>query len=98
MSVWHSANYLESILLFSKKAEKLAEVQAELISPDLKMLKPSDTRWLARERAVCAVQRTLPALVNTFEEIHEETGDAEADGIASLFDQVQHCALYLYAV
>ena len=47
------------------------------------MLKPSDTRWLARERAVRAVRRSLPALVNTFEEIYEETGDAEAHGIAS---------------
>lgn len=64
--------------------EKLAEIQAELNSPELKMLKPSDTRWIAREKAVCAVRRSLPALVNTFEEIYEETGDAEAHGIASL--------------
>ena len=42
------------------------------------MLKPSDTRWLARERVMCAVLRSLPKLVNTFEEIYEETGDAEA--------------------
>ena len=48
------------------------------------MLKPSDTRWLARERAVRAVRRSLPALVNTFEEIYDETGDAEAHGIATL--------------
>lgn len=48
------------------------------------MLKPSDTRWLARERAVRAVRRSLPALVNTFEDIYDETGDAEAHGIASL--------------
>ena len=62
----------------------MAEVQAELNSPDLKMLKPSDTRWLAQERAVHAVRQTLPALVNTLEEIYEETGDAEACGITSL--------------
>ena len=48
------------------------------------MLKPSDTHWLARERAVCAVRQSLHALVTTFEEIHEKTGDAEAHGIASL--------------
>ena len=30
-----------------KKAEKLAEIQAELNSPELKMLKPSDIHWLA---------------------------------------------------
>lgn len=45
---------------------------------------PSDTRWLSRERAVRAVRRSLPALVTTFEEIFDETGDAEAHGIASL--------------
>ena len=31
-----------------------------------------------------AVRRSFPALVNTFEEIYKETGDAEAHGIASL--------------
>ena len=48
------------------------------------MQKPSDTRWLARERAVRAIRRSLPSLVGTFEEIYEETGDAEAHGITSL--------------
>ena len=42
------------------------------------MQKPSDTRWLARVRAVYAVRRSLLALVSTFEELYEETGDAEA--------------------
>ena len=68
-----------------KKAEKLAEIQAELDSPEIKMQKPSDTRWLARERAVRAVRKSLPALVSTFEKICDETGDAEAHGIATLF-------------
>ena len=36
------------------------------------------------ERAVRAVRWSLPALVTTFEEIFDETGDAEAHGIASL--------------
>ena len=63
LTIWKAFQYS------LKKAEKLAEIQAELNSPELKMLKPSDTRWLARERAVRAVQQSLPALVNTFEEI-----------------------------
>ena len=69
-----------------KKAEKLAEIQAELDSPEIKikMQKPSDTRWLARERAVRAVGKSLPALVSTFKKIYDETGDAEAHGIATL--------------
>ena len=36
----------------SKKAEKLAVLN----TPELKVLKPSDTRWLARERCVRAVR------------------------------------------
>lgn len=45
------------------------------------MQKPSDTRWLARVRAVRAVRMSLAALVTTFEHIHDESGDAEAHGI-----------------
>ena len=56
------------------------------------MLKPSDARWLARERAVRVVRRSLPALVNTFEEIYEETGDAKAHGIASLLTKYKTVA------
>ena len=67
-----------------KKAEKLLEIQAVLNAPELKMVKPSDTRWLSRERAVRAVRRSLPALVTTFEEIYSKTGDAEAHGLATL--------------
>ena len=48
------------------------------------MQKPSDTCSLARERVACVVHERLPALVSTFEEIYDETGDAEAHGIATL--------------
>ena len=48
------------------------------------MHKPSDTRWLARERCVRAVRLTLRALVETFEKIYNDSGDAEAYGIAKL--------------
>ena len=78
LTIWKALHYS------TKKAEKLAEIQAELNAPELKMLKPSDTHWLSRERAACAVCRSLPALVTTFEEIFDETGDAEAHEIASL--------------
>ena len=67
-----------------KKAEKLAEIEAVLKIPELKTLKPSDTRWLAQEQCVCAVRQTLPAIVATFEAIYEESGHAEAYGIAKL--------------
>ena len=75
-----------------KKAEKLKETQAEFQSPEVKMQKPSDTRWLARERFVHAVRLSLPALVSTFEEIYDETGDAEAHGIAILLTKYKTVA------
>ena len=78
LTVWKTFHYSP------KKAEKLVEVQAVLNAPELKMQKPSETRWLARERCVRAVRLSLPALVVTFEHIYEESGDAEAYGIAKL--------------
>ena len=78
LTIWKAFHYSP------KNAEKLAEIQAEFDSPEIKMQKPSDTRWLARERAVRAVRKSLPALVSAFEEIYDEIGDAEAHGIATL--------------
>ena len=75
---------MESILLFTQESGKLKEIQAESQYLAVKMQKPTDTRWLARERAVRAVRLSLPALVSTFKEIYDETGDAEAHGIAIL--------------
>ena len=49
LTIWKAFHYSP------KKAEKHAEIQAELHSPEIKMQKPSDTRWLACERAVRAV-------------------------------------------
>ena len=43
-----------------EKAEKLAEIQAALDSPELKIQKPSDTRWLAREQLESHCQPWLP--------------------------------------
>ncbi len=67
-----------------KKAEKLAEIEAVLNTPEIKVTKPSDTRWLARERCVRAVRQVLPALVKTLKEIHAESGDAEVYGLSVL--------------
>ena len=38
-----------------KKAENLKEVQSVLKLPELKIVKPSDTRWLSHERCVRAI-------------------------------------------
>ena len=76
LTMWKAFHYSP------KEAEKLAKIEAVLKTPELKMLKPSDTWWLAQEQCVCAVRQTLLAIVATFEAIYEESGHAEAYGIA----------------
>ena len=78
LTLWKAFHYSP------KKAEKLVEIQSILNAPELKVTKPSHTRWLARERCVRSVRQCLPALVRTFEELYEESGDAEAYGLSKL--------------
>ena len=78
LTLWKAFHYSP------KKAENLTEIQAILNGPELKVTKPRDTRWLARERCVRSVRQCLPALVRTFEEIYEESRDAEAYGLSKL--------------
>ena len=47
-------------------------------------MKPSDTRWLSHERCVKAICKELPPLLQTFSQLYESSGDAEACGIYSL--------------
>ena len=90
LAIWKTFHYSP------KKAENLVEIQAVLNAPELKIHKPRDTRWLARERCVCAVRRSLPALIRTFDDIYEETGDAEAYGLAKLLHTYKFTAcLYM---
>ena len=58
LTIWKTFDYSP------KKAEKLAEIQAVLNAPELKIHEPSDTQWLARERCVRAVRLSLPALIH----------------------------------
>ena len=67
-----------------KKAEALKEVQAALKFPQLKVVKPSSTRWLSHERCMRAISRELPAIIITLQQLHETTGDAEAFGLCTL--------------
>lgn len=62
----------------------MTEIQAILNAPELKVTKPSDTRWLARECCVRSIRQCLPALVHTFKEIYEENGDTEAYRLSKL--------------
>ena len=50
--------------------------------PELKIVKPSDTRWLAQERCVKAVKANCSAIVNALNNIHKQTHKPEALGIS----------------
>lgn len=64
-----------------KKAERLKHVQSVLSLPELKIVKPSDTRWLSHERCIRAIVKELSALIVTLNHIYDECGDAEAYGL-----------------
>ena len=57
-------------------------VQRVLDLPELKIVKPSDTRWLAHERCVKAVKASYSAIVNALNNIYEQTHEPEALGIS----------------
>ena len=52
--------------------------------PELKITKPSDTRWLAHERCVRAVKRSYGAIVTILEQIYEESQEPEALGLTKI--------------
>ena len=66
-----------------KKAESLKTVQSVKL-PELKMVMPSDSRWLSHERYVRAIYRELPAFIVTLQHLYETSGDAEAYCISAL--------------
>ena len=77
-SVW------KFVLLFPQKAETLKGIQAVLGFPELKIVKPSDTRWLSHECCVKAICKELSPLLQTLSQLYESSGDAEAYGTYSL--------------
>ncbi|KAI6658236.1 Zinc finger protein [Oopsacas minuta] len=52
-----------------KKAEALKVVQSVLNLPELKVVKPSSTRWLSHERCLSAIRKDLPALIITLQQL-----------------------------
>ena len=65
-----------------QKAEALKNVQSVLCMPELKVVQPSDTRWLSQERCVKAIRKELSALIITFLKFYEDSSDAEVYGPA----------------
>lgn len=64
--------------------------------PEPKIVKPSDTRWLAHERCVKAVKASYSAIVNALNNIYEQTRELEALGISKALCKPSNvCAMYL---
>ena len=70
-----------------KRTGNLKEVQSVLDLPELKIVKPSDTRWLAHEKCVKVVKANYAAIVVTLENIYEQTHEPEALGISKIFSR-----------
>ena len=64
-----------------QKAVALKGIQAVLGFPELKIVKPRDTRWLSHERCVKTICKELPPLLQTLSQLYESSGDAEPYGI-----------------
>ena len=67
-----------------KRAECLKVAQRVLDLPELKIVKQSDTHWLAHERCVKAVEAIYSAIVNTLNNIYEQTHEPEALGVCRI--------------
>ena len=64
--------------------------------PELKIIKPSYTRWLAHERCVKAVKASYSAIVSALNNIYEQTHQPEALGISkAMCKPSTMCAMYL---
>ena len=86
MALWKYFHYSP------KRAESLKAVQSVLDLPELKIAKPSDTRWLAHERCVKAVKASYGAIVVALNNIHETTHEPEALGLSKALSKVSTVA------
>ena len=82
-------------------------IQSALGFPNLKIVKPSDTRWLSLERCVKAICKELAPLFQTLSQLYKSSGGAETYGVYSLLASVNGvsssyllsevlCALHLF--
>ena len=76
MMLWKFFHY------FPKRAESFKEIQKVLDLPELKIVNPSDTRWLAHERCVKAVKASYSSIVLALENIYETSHEPEALGLS----------------
>ena len=80
--VYVTLTTLWTLFYYSLKcAQSLKEVQKVLDFPELKIVKPSDTRWLAHERCVRAVKDSYSAIITALDHIYSKSHEPEALGI-----------------
>ena len=65
-----------------KRAECLREIQQVLNIPQFKIVKPSDTQWLAHECCVKVVKENYCVIILAFSNIYEKTPEPETLGIS----------------
>ena len=76
MTLWKFFHYSP------EHAESLKEIQKVLYLPELKIVKPSDTRRLAHERCVKPVKASYSTIVLALENIYETSHEPEALGLS----------------
>ena len=62
----------------------MKDIQTVLGLPELKIVAPSDTQWLAHERCIKAVKSSYSGIISTLDAIYVESGDAESYGLSVL--------------
>ena len=79
-----------------KRAESLKEIQKVLELPELKVIKPSDTRWLSHQMCVKAVKANYNALMLTLSNNYQNFHEPEALGLHKILSQFSTIAsIYL---
>ena len=62
--------------------QSLKEIQKVLDLPELKIVKSSDTCWLAHEHCVKTVEASYSSIVLALEEIYDKSHEPEALGLS----------------
>ncbi len=64
-----------------KRSQNLKDIEQVLNLPELKIVQPSDTRWLSHEKYVSTVKKCYGAIVCSLDSIYQESHQPEALGI-----------------
>ena len=79
-----------------ERAESLKEIQHVLNLPEMKVIKPSDPRWLAHEWCVKAVKVGYAALVVTLDINYQNFRAPEALGVYKALSKFTTIAVIIY--